>query len=67
MSYTLSCKKPLLVAPHTGAWIEIIIVLAVTLADGVAPHTGAWIEIIGLFGDGVAVRVAPHTGAWIEI
>ena len=33
------------VAPHTGAWIEIVLVLVAPLLHIVAPHTGAWIEI----------------------
>ena len=34
-----------MVAPHTGAWIEIASA-AQGVTDGiVAPHTGAWIEI----------------------
>ena len=32
------------VAPHTGAWIETVIVNLINLAFKVAPHTGAWIE-----------------------
>ena len=55
------------VAPHAGAWIEIV-------SDGfdrceycVAPHAGAWIEIenTGVLVDPTVV--APHAGAWIEI
>ena len=34
------------VAPHTGAWIEIITSEISTAAPAVAPHTGAWIEIV---------------------
>ena len=33
------------VAPHTGAWIEILSVRQFQTAKIVAPHTGAWIEI----------------------
>ena len=33
------------VAPHTGAWIEIGIVIEPFGGTTVAPHTGAWIEI----------------------
>ena len=32
------------VAPHTGAWIETHVIIAVAMAAIVAPHTGAWIE-----------------------
>ena len=33
------------VAPHVGAWIEIIGICYVGGLDEVAPHVGAWIEI----------------------
>ena len=33
------------VAPHTGAWIEIVDKIKAVISDNVAPHTGAWIEI----------------------
>ena len=35
----------LIVAPYTGAWIEIKKVDTVEEAFDVAPYTGAWIEI----------------------
>ena len=35
----------LAVAPHWGAWIEILVVLGVGVVEVVAPHWGAWIEI----------------------
>ena len=58
-----------LVAPFTGAWIEIIKhKLAEKGSHSVAPFTGAWIEI---FEEVVMTRtnrgVAPFTGAWIEM
>ena len=34
-----------LVAPHTGAWIEIDKDIQENGNRSVAPHTGAWIEI----------------------
>ncbi len=34
-----------IVAPYTGAWIEINIALHISAVDLVAPYTGAWIEI----------------------
>ena len=34
-----------MVAPHAGAWIEIVIQKAGEIAEVVAPHAGAWIEI----------------------
>ena len=33
------------VAPHVGAWIEILVVIFVSVMVAVAPHVGAWIEI----------------------
>ena len=33
------------VAPHAGAWIEIIIKKLSNKLRQVAPHAGAWIEI----------------------
>ena len=35
-----------LVAPYTGAWIEIEAVRRGHRIDIVAPYTGAWIEIM---------------------
>ena len=57
----------LMVAPYTGAWIEIAEAEAFCYRYLVAPYTGAWIEIYffqTLHGGGL---VAPYTGAWIEI
>ena len=34
-----------IVAPHTGAWIEIMLDNFCEKIFKVAPHTGAWIEI----------------------
>ena len=34
----------LIVAPHTGAWIETMVLISLKLILFVAPHTGAWIE-----------------------
>ena len=33
------------VAPHVGAWIEMIVMCSWPLLRLVAPHVGAWIEI----------------------
>ena len=33
------------VAPHAGAWIEILTYAATDSPAAVAPHAGAWIEI----------------------
>ena len=56
-----------LVAPFTGAWIEIVLVSVVAVIIRVAPFTGAWIEIRLLYHSLIVVTVAPFTGAWIEI
>ncbi|MEI6645283.1 MAG: hypothetical protein WCP12_04525 [bacterium] len=37
-----------MVAPHTGAWIETVIVSNLRAWLKVAPHTGAWIEIFDI-------------------
>ena len=34
-----------MVAPHAGAWIEILRASRVRVPVAVAPHAGAWIEI----------------------
>ncbi len=56
-----------LVAPHTGAWIEIHRKILHSPALYVAPHTGAWIEMYNARNVNLDGTVAPHTGAWIEI
>ena len=33
------------VAPHAGAWIEIVNPCFAEVLEAVAPHAGAWIEI----------------------
>ena len=59
--------KPLhWVAPHVGAWIEMVSPIWYFVRI-VAPHVGAWIEISmdsNMYPVGL---VAPHVGAWIEI
>ena len=55
------------VAPHPGAWIEMMPTCAMPTCAVVAPHPGAWIEISpACFRMDFSV-VAPHPGAWIEI
>ena len=56
-----------LVAPYTGAWIEIMFCTGDEIAGWVAPYTGAWIEISALSTSTSTAAVAPYTGAWIEI
>ena len=55
------------VAPYTGAWIEIKILLFFRYLKIVAPYTGAWIEIKVRLAAFCWYIVAPYTGAWIEI
>ncbi len=56
-----------MVAPHVGAWIEILYRNKCGGERIVAPHVGAWIEILRESLVAWHVRVAPHVGAWIEI
>ena len=56
-----------IVAPHVGAWIEIVISKGNSKLLKVAPHVGAWIEIPTSIVNQVENFVAPHVGAWIEI
>ena len=56
-----------MVAPFTGAWIEIFGFWRTCHSIHVAPFTGAWIEIIWVWVWLAAQCVAPFTGAWIEI
>ena len=55
------------VAPHVGAWIEIISIIINSYIIFVAPHVGAWIEIKISIASLSSSVVAPHVGAWIEI
>ncbi len=55
------------VAPHAGAWIEIINAALISTMSHVAPHAGAWIEIKKASLNLAKPLVAPHAGAWIEI
>ena len=57
----------LLVAPFTGAWIEIHCMILCRMSLLVAPFTGAWIEIHRSRRPHGHDNVAPFTGAWIEI
>ena len=56
-----------LVAPYTGAWIEMPLNCLKTVLNLVAPYTGAWIEIKINSLEQCRKSVAPYTGAWIEI
>ena len=56
-----------MVAPFTGAWIEMICQSLRIGVREVAPFTGAWIEIDVMIERIYHDDVAPFTGAWIEI
>ena len=47
------------VAPHWGAWIEILQITAITGRVWVAPHWGAWIEIVARHGSGICTPSHP--------
>ena len=53
-------------APHTGAWIETVVLSPKQVIFTFAPHPGAWIETIKSLGLLPLSIFAPHTGAWIE-
>ncbi len=55
------------VAPHMGAWIEMLDEIPVQHVEEVAPHMGAWIEMKSPQSRYKSPSVAPHMGAWIEI
>ena len=55
------------VAPFTGAWIEMTWTRLSPTMWTVAPFTGAWIEIVDSWCVAARIAVAPFTGAWIEI
>ena len=46
METMLDMKKFKRVAPHAGAWIEILLFNTIVDFEPVAPHAGAWIEIL---------------------
>ena len=50
------------VAPHAGAWIEMLYGWCVTMFWKVAPHAGAWIEICNTGLYQTPRQVAPHAG-----
>ena len=55
------------VAPHVGAWIEIVI--AKKKMQFIKSHP-TWVRGLKLFiknQSWVKIKVAPHVGAWIEI
>jgi len=59
-------KRPVLVAPRAGAWIETRSVPACPWRAAVAPRAGAWIETYSLGSHNFPMSVAPRAGAWIE-
>ncbi len=56
-----------LVAPLAGAWIEMGVTLAESLAALSPPSRGRGLKCPLGKAAGVAVKVAPLAGAWIEI
>ncbi len=50
-----------MVAPHAGAWIEILKPNNFTLLMWVAPHAGAWIEIFDCTTGRLTVTMSPLT------
>ena len=63
-----SVNMPTFVAPHVGAWIEIVCLgILCGMLSHVAPHVGAWIEIATWISLRKRMTVAPHVGAWIEM
>ena len=68
MKKKLKNSKIVLIAPHTGARIEIVGILRVLASCWIAPHTGARIEmLLRLLFMKTLSPIAPHTGARIEI
>ena len=68
MSESSNVNNNFLVAPFTGAWIEICKgKVFIPLFLRVAPFTGAWIGIQDFLTFLQGQIVAPFTGAWIEI
>ena len=50
------------VAPHAGAWIEMLLTSVAGLPEIVAPHAGAWIEIKSRSRRSYMASVAPPRG-----
>ena len=56
------------VAPHVGAWIEIIILSMTAIVSW--PSHPMWVRGLKLAGSAqryAVALVAPHVGAWIEL
>ena len=58
---------PWLVAPFTGAWIEIQCEFGTLLAQRSLPSRERGLKLLILALDVGFAEVAPFTGAWIEI
>lgn len=43
------------VAPHAGAWVEMLIIAKIFTRFIIALHTGAWVEIIHKLADETAL------------
>ena len=59
-------KSGILVAPHAGAWIEIIQQGGLANALRSPPTRGRGLKL-DAYVDMLNAQVAPHAGAWIEI
>ena len=58
----------MLVAPHAGAWIEIIEYLVNDMAALLSlPTRERGLKLVEIRIEGSKIIVAPHAGAWIEI
>ena len=60
---TTLATRYLNVAPHVGAWIEIVVTECRKYRGLVAPHVGAWIEI--LVAESPAVMATSHP-TWVR-
>ena len=56
-----------MVAPHAGAWIEILILAFQTMSFRSLPTRERGLKYFGFWVSTFLLRVAPHAGAWIEI
>ena len=57
----------IIVAPHVGAWIEMVNGSSITHGMKVAPHVGAWIEMSDTAYFDSLPYVARSSDLWIEI
>ncbi len=55
------------VAPHAGAWIEILMILPFSSSSTSLPTRERGLKLHKIHIIGEVTEVAPHAGAWIEI